>query len=61
LKALAIAETGDASVLSRLDEIALIAEEYANAGIRDIKYSLLEQQGQPLWNLVAMVREEISS
>jgi dnd system-associated protein 4 len=58
LKALAISATGAIAVLARPDEIATIAEEYANAGIRDLQYLLLDQPGQPLWNLVDLVRDE---
>ena len=57
LKALAIADTGDVNVLLRRDEILSIAEEYANAGIRELRAGVLEEYGQPLWNLVAMLEE----
>jgi len=57
LKALAIAATGDITVLLRPDEIARIAEEYANTGIRDLHYVLIDQPGQALWNLVDLIRE----
>lgn len=58
LKAIAISATGDVAVLSRLDEVVAIAEEYANVGIRDIKSLLLDQYGQPLWSLVNMIRDD---
>src|SRR6266487_2370924 len=51
LKAIAIADTDDVSVLLRRNDILTIAEEYANAGIYELRASLLEEYGQPLWNL----------
>lgn len=54
LKALAIAETGDIDVLSRDGEILAIAEEYANAGIYEVRAYLLDEGGRPLWNLVSL-------
>lgn len=56
LKALAVAETGEVDSLVHENEILRIAEEYANMGIREIKSDLLDQPGQPLWNLAGMVR-----
>jgi dnd system-associated protein 4 len=53
LKALAIAESGDVNVLLNQDEILTIAEEYANAGISELRASVLAEHGQPLWNLMA--------
>jgi dnd system-associated protein 4 len=52
LKALAIADSGDVNVLLSQDEILAIAEEYANAGIHELRASILDEYGQPLWNLV---------
>jgi dnd system-associated protein 4 len=52
LKAIALAETGDVEVLLRVDEILRIAEEYANAGIHEIKREIIDQPGEALWNLV---------
>lgn len=56
LKALAIAETEDTETLMQEHQILRIAEEYANAGIREMKEELSEQSGQPLWNLVSVIR-----
>lgn len=56
LKALAVATTEDVDVLLRDDRILRIAEEYANAGIRELKRELTDQPGQPLWNLVDLAR-----
>lgn len=55
LKAIAIAETGDVEVLNRFGEVLVIAEEYANAGIYEVKSSLLDERGRPLWNLVHLI------
>lgn len=57
LKTIAVAETGDVEVLLHEDQILRIAEEYANAGIRELKRELVDQPGQPLWNLVNLVRQ----
>ncbi|WP_119072019.1 hypothetical protein [Aggregatilinea lenta] len=57
LKAIAIATTNDIQVLADLDEIVLIAEEYANAGIDDIRAEVTDQAGHPLWNLVEAIRQ----
>jgi hypothetical protein len=54
LKAFTVAKTGEVEgvVLSE-DQVLRIAEEYANAGIREMKEELVDQPGQPLWNLEA--------
>lgn len=56
LKAIAIATTGDVLVLGNQERIIQIAEEYANAGIQELKVQVVEQVGQPLWNLVHAIR-----
>lgn len=56
LKAIAIAATGDIQVLSNQEEILRIAEEYANAGIHELRTQVEEEIGEPLWNLVELVR-----
>ncbi len=55
LKALAIAHHGDVDALSSQDKILTIAEEYANAGIYELRAAVLDKYGQPLWNLVNIV------
>ncbi len=52
LKAIAIAETGDVNILLKRNDILNAVEEYANAGIYDLRDSLIGEFGQPLWNLV---------
>ena len=56
LKAIALAETGEVEVLLREDQILRIAEEYANAGIHEIKQEIVDQPGEALWNLVALLK-----
>ena len=55
LKAIAIAETGDVAVLRHLGDVLTLAEEYAHAGIYDVKAQLLDERGRPLWNLVDLI------
>ncbi len=55
LKAIAIADTGDVAVLRQLGDVLTIAEEYAHAGIYDVKTQLLDERGRPLWNLVGLL------
>jgi dnd system-associated protein 4 len=56
LKAIAIATTGDVSVLADPDQIVQIAEEFANAGIGEIRAVVADNAGLPLWNLVEALR-----
>lgn len=56
LKAFAIAETEDVTVLQNHDYILNIAEELANAGISQLRASLLDEYGQPLWNLYSSLQ-----
>lgn len=57
LKAAAISATGEISVLLQPEDILTIAEEYANAGIHELRANLLDDYGQPLWNLVRILKE----
>ena len=56
LKAIAIAATGDVAILGNLGDVLTIAEEYANGGIYDVKASLLDERGRPLWNMVNLIQ-----
>ena len=56
LKAIALAETGEVEVLLQEDHILRIAEEYANAGIHEIKREIVDQPGEALWNLINVSR-----
>jgi dnd system-associated protein 4 len=57
LKALALAEGDSLNPLADRDAILTAAEEYANGGIRELKAKVLDYQGQPLWNLIALIPE----
>ncbi len=52
LRAIAIAETEDTSILVNQDQLLTIAEEYANAGIEDIRQQVAETPGILLESLV---------
>lgn len=56
LKAIAITTTGDVAVLMSQGEILTIAEEYAHAGIHEVKAELLDQPGRALWNVVSLTQ-----
>lgn len=56
LKAIAIATTGNVEVLLHQGDILTIAEEYAQAGIHEVKAELLDQVGRPLWNVVGLLQ-----
>jgi dnd system-associated protein 4 len=60
LKAIAIASTGDVNVLMNQANVLTIAEEYAQAGIHEVKSELLEQPGRPLWSLVSISNQSQS-
>src|SRR5260370_25375815 len=57
LKALTIVDSGNVNVLLSQDEIMTIAEEYANAGIYELRVNVLDQYGHPLWNLVSLISD----
>ena len=52
LQAIALAETEDINVLTDIDMIQMISEEYANFGIRALKEYFSDGSGNPLWKLV---------
>jgi dnd system-associated protein 4 len=52
VKAISLANINDISVLLSQDEMLNVVEEYANAGIHDLRSRLYDEHGQPLWNLV---------
>jgi len=54
LKAVALADSGNIDVLLSQEEILNTAEQYANAGIHELRSTVLNEYGQPLWNLVRM-------
>jgi len=55
VKALALADMNDINVLLSQDVILNIVEEYANAGIHDLRSKIIGEHGQPLWNLIAVL------
>lgn len=55
LRAIAIAETEDTNILVDQDQLLTIVEEYANAGIEDVKREVADQPGFPLENLVSLL------
>lgn len=55
LKAIAIANSDNVQVLLNQNEIVTIAEEYANAGIYELRDSVLEGKDLPLWNLIELL------
>jgi dnd system-associated protein 4 len=55
LKAIAITDSSNLNILLSQDEILTIAEEYANAGIHELRTTLLQDYGQALWNLVGII------
>ena len=57
LRALAIAETGDVTVLASRDELLTIAEEYANGGIVKIRDQVAEMPGNRIANLVGLLQK----
>lgn len=52
VKAISLADGDDINVLLSQDEMLNVIEEYANAGIHDLRARLFDEHGQPLWNLV---------
>jgi len=54
LKAIALAETGEVEVLLQEDKILRIVEEYANAGIHEVKREVIDQPGEALWNMIRL-------
>lgn len=52
LKAVAIAATADINVLRNRDDILTLAEEYANAGIFELRLTLEQGYNISLWELL---------
>lgn len=55
VKAISLADGADITILLSQDEMLTIVEEYANAGIHDLRARLLDEHGQPLWNLLGIL------
>jgi dnd system-associated protein 4 len=58
LKALALADSEDLAILLNQNGMLSIAEEYANAGIHELRALVLGQNGQPLWNLISICQDQ---
>jgi dnd system-associated protein 4 len=52
VKAISLADGDEINVLLNQDEMLNVVEEYANAGIHDLRARLFDEHGQPLWMLV---------
>jgi dnd system-associated protein 4 len=55
VKAISLADGDDINVLLSQDEMLNVVEEYANAGIHDLRARLFDEHGQPLWNLTNLL------
>lgn len=58
LKALAITCEKDVKIILSQNDMLTIAEEYANAGLHELRANILDEPGQPLWNLVRVARTD---
>lgn len=58
LQAVAIADSENLSLISDEDSVNSIAEEYANTGAYRLREILLGEHGDPLFNLVNVIRSE---
>ena len=56
LKAICLADCDDINILLRQDEMLNVVEEYANAGIHEIRSNLIDDHGQPLYNLIKNIK-----
>lgn len=61
VKAISLANGDDINVLLRQDDMLNVIEEYANAGIHDLKANLFDEYGQPLWNLIKLIQMKVKS
>lgn len=52
IKAISLSDGDSINVLLSQDELLNVVEEYANAGIHDLRSRLFDEHGQPLWNLI---------
>lgn len=55
IKAIAIADSNQVALSANQNEVLDIVEAYANAGIHALKVNLLDEHGQPLWNLTSLI------
>lgn len=52
VKAISLADGNDINILLSQDEMLNVVEEYANSGIHYLSAGILNQAGQPLYNLI---------
>lgn len=52
IKAICLSDNGDIDILLKQDDMLVVLEEYANAGIHALYADLRLTGSQPLWNLV---------
>jgi len=55
IKAISLADGANINVLLSQDEMLNVVEEYANAGIHELRSKIFDEHGQPLWNLTNML------
>jgi len=55
VKAISLADEDGINVLLSQDEMLIVVEEYANAGIHDLRSRLFDEHGQPLYNLLSVL------
>jgi dnd system-associated protein 4 len=56
IKSIAIATTEDIQVLTDLDRITQIIEEYANGGFIELKGIINKSHIHPIWNVISICR-----
>jgi dnd system-associated protein 4 len=52
VKAISLADGDNINVLLSQDEMLNVIEEYANAGIHELRSDIYDEYGQPLFNLI---------
>lgn len=55
LKAIAISHLGRIESIGDQNTLLTIVEEYANYGIHHLARAIIQERGQPLWNLVSLL------
>ncbi len=58
IKAIAIADKEELGVLNSQGEVLEIVEEYANAGVYELQSNIIDEHGQPLWNLASLTKQK---
>src|SRR6185369_909359 len=55
VKAVSLPDGDDINALPSQDEMLNVLDDFANSGIHELRSSLLDEQGQPLFNLVKII------